>query len=251
MQETVVFSPHIVTLQCPNCVMEVRDKDCLSDGLYCLIPPKESVNQKYNVSETGLLLEALYGRCVHEVVKDSEQDLKSYFNYLLNVRMQCFELSAFSIFTNQVSETAIKNCAESQISKIGIDLPQVQDCLKNSFQVPGKNTTNNYLLLNDKLLAEAYGLSIHPAVTINGQLYRGDLDGEDIFRAICASFTPSYRPVQCMAEFNATKELQQHNSRQDFVRPAHGRLHLFLSLLAVVLANALCVYGYRKYAART
>ena len=89
MQESVVFTPHIMTLQCPNCVFEVREKDCISDGMFCLIPPKESINTKYNVSETGLLLEALYGRCVHEVVRYKEADLKDYFNYLVNTRSQC------------------------------------------------------------------------------------------------------------------------------------------------------------------
>lgn len=74
----------------------------------------------------------------------------------------------------------------------------VKQCLSDSFQTPGVNSTINLLFHHDKLLAEAYGMSIHPAITINGQIYRGDLDGEDVFHAICASFTPTYRPVQCM-----------------------------------------------------
>jgi hypothetical protein len=32
------------------------------------------------------------------------------------------------------------------------------------------------------------GFTMHPAVTINGAIYRGDLDGADIFSAICHSF---------------------------------------------------------------
>jgi len=51
------------------------------------------------------------------------------------------------------------------------------------------------LLFADKLLAEAYGISIHPAITINGQIYRGDLDGYDVFRAICSSFASSFKPL--------------------------------------------------------
>jgi len=52
-------------------------------------------------------------------------------------------------------------------------------------------------LSEDKFIAEVYGVSVHPSITINGQLYRGDLDGEDIFRAICSSFNGNYRPYQC------------------------------------------------------
>jgi hypothetical protein len=33
---------------------------------------------------------------------------------------------------------------------------------------PGDNTTDNILYYHDKLLAEVYGISIHPAITING-----------------------------------------------------------------------------------
>lgn len=89
-----------MTLQCPTCVHEIRDKECLSDGLYCLIPPKESINQQFNVSDEGLLLETLYGRCVHESVKDKEPDLLSYFNYVYNVRKVCFKQTWMGVETN-------------------------------------------------------------------------------------------------------------------------------------------------------
>jgi len=70
----VKFTPHVITLQCPNCVFEVREKECLSDGLYCLIPPKDTVGKQYNVTDDAILYENLVGRCVHESVKDIEPD---------------------------------------------------------------------------------------------------------------------------------------------------------------------------------
>ena len=56
-----------MTLQCPDCVNDVKNKECFSDGLYCLIPPKDEVHGKFNISDEALLLEALYGRCVYEL----------------------------------------------------------------------------------------------------------------------------------------------------------------------------------------
>jgi len=55
-------------------VFEVREKECLSDGLYCLIPPKDTIGKQYNVTDDAILYENLVGRCVHESVKDIEPD---------------------------------------------------------------------------------------------------------------------------------------------------------------------------------
>lgn len=80
-----------MTIQCPTCVYEIRERECFSDGLYCLIPPKDEIGSKYNITDEGLLWENLYGRCMHEAVKDVEPDLLSYFNYVYNVRTFCFK----------------------------------------------------------------------------------------------------------------------------------------------------------------
>ena len=95
LENNVRFTPHIMTIQCPNCVREIKNRECLSDGLYCLVPPKDSIGQEYNVTDEALLWESLYGRCLHEIVKDKEPDLLTYFNYLYNVRNVCFKTRSF------------------------------------------------------------------------------------------------------------------------------------------------------------
>ena len=35
------FTPRIVTIDCKKCPKEIKDQNCFSDGLYCLIPPKK------------------------------------------------------------------------------------------------------------------------------------------------------------------------------------------------------------------
>ena len=42
------------------------------------------------------------------------------------------------------------------------------ECVNESFKEKGVTFTDNTLLAEDKLLAEVYGISIHPAITING-----------------------------------------------------------------------------------
>lgn len=51
---------------------------------------------------------------------------------------------------------------------VGVSVYDVEECVKNSFMIPDNKTSDNILYFHDKLLAEVYGISIHPAVTING-----------------------------------------------------------------------------------
>lgn len=50
----------------------------------------------------------------------------------------------------------------------GLYSSDVEQCMKDSFKEPGNNQTDNMLLYQDKLLSEVYGVSMHPAITING-----------------------------------------------------------------------------------
>ena len=169
MQDYVRFQPYLMSLQCPTCVYEVREKECVSDGLYCLIPPKDSIGSQYNVTDDGLMIESLFGRCLHEVVKDKQPDLLSYFNYLYNTRNTCFKQTFLGIPNNDtVSTKQLLQCAKDQIWAVGIDPLEVEQCVSRSFKTPGDNSTDNILYYSDKLLAEVYGISIHPAITING-----------------------------------------------------------------------------------
>ncbi len=38
--ENVRFYPKLVSFGCPTCPEEIRRKDCLADGQYCLLPPR-------------------------------------------------------------------------------------------------------------------------------------------------------------------------------------------------------------------
>jgi hypothetical protein len=86
-----VFTPRILTIACPNCPKEVKEQNCFSDGLYCLIPPKQSLVKLYkdNATDNNLLLETLWGRCIYETYKESDTDALHYFNYLYDVMFSC------------------------------------------------------------------------------------------------------------------------------------------------------------------
>ena len=65
--------------------------ECFSNGLYCLVPPKDDIGALYPaITDRNLLEENLIERCVHDViVKDGETDDIRFFNYLYNIRHEC------------------------------------------------------------------------------------------------------------------------------------------------------------------
>ena len=85
---------------------------------------------------------------------------------------------------------------------------------------------------------------MHPALTINGQVYKGDLQGYDIFRAICSTYS-EFKPYECLEEFDIQKELG--HAKEDFRRPDTGRTRLVLIVVAVAVINFALVYLYRMW----
>lgn len=90
---------------------------------------------------------------------------------MYNVRKQCLKKPDFSwvgINSTAVSVEDIQSCAQRQVNTVGVSASDVDHCVKYSFKTPMDNSTDNFLLYGDKLLAEVYGIAIHPAITING-----------------------------------------------------------------------------------
>lgn len=46
----------------------------------------------YNITDKALLLENLYARCLYIQSKLITKDLLPYFNYLYNMRQECFNM---------------------------------------------------------------------------------------------------------------------------------------------------------------
>jgi len=61
------------------------------------------------------------------------------------------------------------------------------DNSENEVKEVYEKSTNRFMF-EDKVFAEVYGVSKHPSLTINGQIFRGDFKGYDFFKAVCASF---------------------------------------------------------------
>lgn len=123
--------------------------------------------------------ESLRQRCIYDTI--SSQNMKSqnytqWFNYVLKFIDECDNAQSYE-----------KDCSESVMRFVGLDIDEVDRCVASQFQQNGKITTIK-LLEEDREWAKKLGIVLHPSVTINNITYRGELEGFDIFKAICAGF---------------------------------------------------------------
>jgi len=102
------------------------------------------------------------------------------------------------------------------------------------------------LLREDREWATKLGIIIHPAVSINNITYRGDINGYDVFRAVCAGF--SEQPSICKGD----NVFDVVNLGDDGFINTHKRnfakvYHIVGAITLVLFLNCFALYIYRKY----
>lgn len=106
---------------------------------------------------------------------------------------------------------------------------------------------DNTLLAEDADWAKNLGIFMHPSLTVNNITYRGDVNGYDIFRAVCAGF--SAQPDICKGDniFAAVQKLDQDSTNSS--RPHNGikGYHILLAIVVVMVLNFGALYIYRRY----
>lgn len=133
------------------------------------------------------------------------------------------------------------------MKKAGVNTEEVQRCLKESFVMDRSgNVKDNTLLKEDRDWSNLMGTFMHPSVTINNITYRGDLNGYDIFKAVCAGFQDM--PTVCKGDniFEVMAELENKPDNQRGSHFAKG-YHIVGAIIIVMLFNFAALYAYRRY----
>ena len=92
--------------------------------------------------------------------------------------------------------------------------------------------------------SDRLGIVLHPSITINNITFRGELEGEYIFKAICAGFYVS--PEICKGD-NIDKIINESSLEDILAKGRSGiRLnHIILAITVILGLNLLVLYGYR------
>ena len=113
------------------------------------------------------------------------------------------------------------------------------NCIAYEKQGIDNTTGMDDLFDQDKDKVLQYGITLTPAVVINGQPYRDDLDGELIFRQICQAFEPGKAPEVCNEDYDLAPELGQLS---DFKEIYGSSLHFAVFIiLGIFFCNILAI----------
>ena len=88
---------------------------------------------------------------------------------------QCYDWSTVMIQNNEEVDT-------------------LNNCVENAFAIPGDVETDNSILREDRLWANANHIKLHPSVTINNSTFTNST-GQDLALSICAAYKEA--PDEC------------------------------------------------------
>ena len=176
----VNFSVHYAIWKCYRCkpyTSENFPTNCISKGRYCSPDPDG------NGAGTGrdIVMEDLRQICIYKHFQ------KDWWDYMILFDENCFK--------PQVE----KDCSKDMMKKINIDHNAIKKCVDDSFMNKNYNylTDDNSILKQEREIIERNGVLFWPSISINNMPFRGNLESNGIFEAICTSFDKDHTPEVC------------------------------------------------------
>ena len=181
-QKDVFFTPRFVSWNCPNCETDFKNKHCFSDGKYCAF---EYGNSNHTGQE--ILYENLREKCLHNILQDKGSD-DEWWDYMKYAHVNC---------RTDINE----DCSKAAMEKIySATFAEVNKCVEDSFDGTNHKKDDNSILFSESENFKNNGPHVFPALVINNQTYRGFLNPDHVFEALCNGFKD--KPSEC-AEFRA------------------------------------------------
>jgi len=169
LQDITVMTPHYVLWYCTECRKvgySINNPDCVSSGRYCAPDP----DGPGPLTGKHVVLEDLRQICVYQ------QDKGKWWDYIQEMNRTCP--------TSKIGT----DCYENALSESDIDAKKVENCMESSFSQSGNYSTDNKLLKKERDELIKAGIFFFPAVIINSQTMRGDIEPLEVLQAICAGF---------------------------------------------------------------
>ena len=176
LDKVTVFTPHYVLWYCSECRKGGYKKDnldCVSSGRYCA-PDPDGVGP---LTGKHVVLEDLRQICVYQKAK------AKWWDYIEVMNATC------------PTEKFNSDCAVSALGSAKIDKDEIQACMDDSFETPTNTSTDNSLLRKERDELIKAGIFFFPAVIVNSQTMRGDVEAIEVVQAVCAGFQE--RPREC------------------------------------------------------
>lgn len=146
-----------------------------------------------------------------------------------------------------------EDCSRDGHKFIGMNWQRTDECVTDSWSVPDRRTwvnetVSNTMIDNDVEYWAKYGSNLFPAIVINNSTYRGQMETNAVFNAICAAFVD---PPRFCRKLLAADDIE-HNLRLGQITLATGwhPKHVAMVCLAMVVGLFVFLYCYRRHAKR-
>lgn len=180
LKKDIKFVPHYAIWPCPDCYsMNYSNSmdNCLSGGRYCCPDPDG------NGPATGahVVQEDLRQICIFQHYPDLWWSYMKKFDNLCNIDLQ-----------------VVDECSKNIMNNLGIDSNSIKKCFDESFIKTGNEVNifldDNKILKNERGLFLQNGIQFWPSVSINNDSFKGNMEGEQVFEAVCSKFNkyPEY-----------------------------------------------------------
>lgn len=133
-----------------------------------------------------------------------------------------------------------EDCSKSAHSKYGLDWDKTMKCVTDSFDHSDQSlwfSSKNKIFDDELKYWKKYGAQFFPSVVINNRTYRGNLEPESVFQALCSGFKNT--PKICANHVNVTEG-----------EPGVSATTVILIVVALILINVGLIFLYRRYTKR-
>ena len=186
----------------------------MSNGAYCGYTPnfyKEYDLENMGVSMTGkeILTQALREKCLHRLMSEKYADEGSLFWTFFGYLSKCFVTGGYGLNNPEDMPKNFDECYDWSTVMIegNEEIDTLNACVDGSFAVPNDIETDNSILREDRLWANAAHMRLHPSVTINNITHTNST-GQDLAMAICDAYREA--PDECELAWQlATFEVEE------------------------------------------
>jgi hypothetical protein len=166
----VLMTPRYFSWACINCDESITDTDCFCDGKYCAI---DETNLR--VKGQTILHEDLRQKCIYKnAMKNTNSDAEWW----------AYVTKAHSICHSDFSE----DCSKEVHTMLEMDYDATEACVNDSFSNSDHTKGDNTILSEEVEAWNMHGAHYIPSVIVNNVAYRGTLDPENVFNAICNGY---------------------------------------------------------------
>ena len=194
LKDNVNLNIHIFTYPhfkfYPNAYL--AQEHCLSSGAYCFWPTNPYIEDGAKV-----LMESLRQKCLYYFTTMEENKKKyknSFWNYMNKYHDECVSISDYE-----------KSCGDSVMEDLGIPLKYINMCVNISAECGDSQRDNegqylrlfpNSILERDYELRKQSYISKAPIITVNGRLFTGSWNNEEMFESLCSALIE--KPEACL-----------------------------------------------------